>query len=188
MLEEIKKIDKDILLGINQIDNPVLNTIMYWFSNNYVWIPLYVFLAYILYKVYQKQAWKVILAALVVFTLCDQISSYIKNKVCSHRPSHDIDLEGMVKLSEYGPGGRYGFVSSHSTNVFGLATFLALILPKEYRKLKIVMFFWAFMVAISRVYNGVHYPKDIVCGAILGAIIATVVFVILNKFIVKDIK
>lgn len=185
MLEEIKKIDKEILLSINQIDNPVLNTIMYWFSNNYIWIPLYVFLAYLLYKVYQKQAWKVILAALVVFTLSDQISGIIKRTTHRFRPSHTLDLARVIKLSEYGSGGNYGFVSSHSANVFGLATFLALVLPKKYKKLKIAMFFWAFMVAISRVYNGVHYPTDVLCGAILGVTIAAVVFFVLNKFIKK---
>ena len=91
-------------------------------------------------------------------------------------------------------GGEYGFVSSHAANVFSLAIFLTL----RYRKslassthkrknaclFPILIFLWAAIVGYSRPYLGKHYPGDVICGAMLGLAIGTLVHLI-TQFIDK---
>jgi undecaprenyl-diphosphatase len=62
----------------------------------------------------------------------------------------------------------YGYASSHAANVFGLATFLFFVLDQKFRILKYWMFAWATLVAYSRIYNGVHYPGDVITGVLIG--------------------
>lgn len=105
----------------------------------------------------------------ITIGLSDQIASgLIKNSVKRLRPSHEPSLMPLIHLSKAGPGGMYGFVSSHSANAFGLLTFLFFLLPSKYKWLKIILFCWALLVSYSRIYNGVHYPSDVIGGAIVG--------------------
>jgi undecaprenyl-diphosphatase len=87
------------------------------------------------------------------------------------RPSHEPDLVGMVHLSKAGAGGMYGFVSFHAANAFGFATFLNYTLDKRFKLLKYWLFIWAVLVSYSRIYNGVHYPGDVLVAVFLGMII-----------------
>lgn len=77
----------------------------------------------------------------------------------------------MVHLSKAGSGGMYGFVSGHATNSFALFIFLTLILNKKFNWLKYILCFWALLISYSRIYVGVHYPGDVICGALLGSLV-----------------
>ncbi len=83
-----------------------------------------------------------------------------------------------MRLVTGGCGGQFGFVSSHATNVFGIAIFIGKILNK---KAFALLFVWAALVSYSRGYVGVHYPLDIVGGMALGTSIALVLFNIYQK-------
>src|SRR5699024_2997189 len=73
-----------------------------------------------------------------------------------------------------GPGGMFGFVSGHATNCFALFIFLSMILAPNFKWGRYILFAWAILVSYSRIYVGVHYPGDVVCGALLGSIIGLV--------------
>lgn len=119
----------------------------------------------------------------LVIALCDQTASHlIKNAVQRLRPSHDPALTGLVHLSKAGPGGLYGFVSSHAANSFGMATFFYFVLDSKFKYLKYWLFIWAVLVSYSRIYNGVHYPGDVIVAAIIGAFFGWC-FALLFKFV-----
>ncbi|MBL7881809.1 MAG: phosphatase PAP2 family protein, partial [Chryseobacterium gambrini] len=112
---------------------------------------------FFLIKIYKKFSTYILLAIGITITLSDQIASgLIKKTFMRLRPSHEPSLIPLIHLSKAGPGGMYGFVSSHSANSFGLLTFLFLLLPSKYKWLKFVLLFWAILVSYSRIYNGVH--------------------------------
>ena len=64
----------------------------------------------------------------------------------------------------------YGFVSSHAANAFGLATFLCFVLDDWFKWLKYWLLAWALLVSYSRIYNVVHYPGDVIGGAVIGVL------------------
>jgi len=103
------------------------------------------------------------------------------------RPCYEPTLEGLVH-NPFGCGGRFGFVSSHSSNSFAVAGFLWLAFRKLNTKFGF-LFVWASVVAYSRVYLGVHYPADILVGGIIGLLSALFVYgllrVIIHKLVLK---
>ena len=64
-------------------------------------------------------------------------------------------------------GGIYGFASSHAANTFGTAIFVWLVL-KPYYKGMVWIFVWAALMTYTRIYLGVHFPGDIIAGAVVG--------------------
>jgi undecaprenyl-diphosphatase len=97
------------------------------------------------------------------------------------RPSHE--LGNLVHLVNGYTGGRFGFVSSHAANAFGFAMFSSLIF--RFKPYTVVVFLWALVNSYSRIYLGVHYPLDIICGALVGISCALLVYLLycyLKKF------
>ena len=168
-MEEINKLDTQLFLYLNGKHNAFFDPIMYWASNKLFWLPFYLLIVIIIILEYKKKSFHILLAIGFLIALCDQTASnLIKNTVKRLRPSHEPTLQKLIHLSQAGKGGEYGFISSHSANAFGLATFLILLLPKKYNWLKITLVFWAILVAYSRIYNGVHYPTDVLVAMLLG--------------------
>jgi len=186
MLDAIKQIDQSVFLALNSCHSSFFDSFFWWISNKYIWIPLYLFILILIVRKYKKQSWIIILSAILVIILTDQTSVHLfKNVFMRYRPSHNIDLHGLVHIVNNYRGGLYGFVSSHAANSFGIAVFSALFLKNRWYWLFILL--WAMLVSYSRIYLGVHYPLDILCGAALGTSIAFLVFIILNKLILKKI-
>ncbi len=96
------------------------------------------------------------------------------------RPCHNPEIADKVHTLYGYCGGMYGFVSSHASNSFSLAVFSGLMLKNHYRFALILMLLWALLVSYSRIYAGVHYPGDILAGAILGSVIGIFVFWIMK--------
>jgi len=186
-MEFLEQIDRAFFLFLNGIHSPFWDTIMFWVSYKFTWVPLY--LAALIYFVY-KQKTKAILTiimAVAVIVLADQISvSLFKNVFLRYRPCHNLDIQNLIHTIHEHCGGQYGFVSSHAANAFGFATFAALIIQK--RNVSYILILWAILVSYSRIYLGVHYPADILGGAFLGigsAFIMHLLYSILLKRFLK---
>lgn len=150
---------------------------MYWASHKQFWIPLYLFFFYLSWKKTGKQVWLVAVAAGLVILLSDQISVHaFKNVFHRLRPCHELLIQAQVHLQNGHCGGQYGFVSSHAANTFALAAFLSLLFRGRYKYFTPMVFLWAIFVSYSRIYNGVHYPGDILVGGLVGAGIGITVY------------
>jgi undecaprenyl-diphosphatase len=128
----------------------------------------------------KTKAWLPIIAIIIAVVLSDRISTAIKKKVQRVRPTHDIVLADKVHTVNNYRGGNYGFVSSHASNTFCVALLVALIFETS-TWITLLLFFWAILVSYSRIYLGVHFPLDIIFGAILGMNIAFLIFLLLKK-------
>jgi len=173
---------------INGHHNSFLDEIMYLLSSTEVWIPVYLFILFTLYKVYKNKSWIFIVSAISMIIISDKISTFFKYVIKTLRPSHEIYLKPIIHLSKAGPGGLYGYVSSHASNFFSLAIFLTVLLPYKYNWFKIVFFLSAILVAYSRIYNGVHYPFDVIRGILLGAAIGLLFAILLKNNIVNKLE
>lgn len=173
MLEQLIQFDKELFLTLNGINAPWADTIFYYITNKYTWIPLY---AVLLYALYKKQGLTAtfgisIAAVILLITATDQITyNVFKQGLERLRPCHDPELIQLVHLVTDRCGGMYGFVSGHSANSFAAAYFVVHQFNKKW--LSASLFIWAAVVAYSRVYVGVHFPGDIFFGAIIGLFIA----------------
>ena len=180
-------IDQQLFLWLNGLHADWLDPVMVSITAMWVWIPLYALLLFMVFKQYGKRGWWILLAVVLVILCTDQLSAHVCKPLFHRlRPCFNPDLEGLVHLPKGLPGGRYGFVSSHAANTFGIAAFLTAVLRKRWRWIGWVLYFWAFLSSYSRIYVGVHYPGDILAGAILGILIGLIFWkllcIILKRF------
>ncbi|MDA9563667.1 phosphatase PAP2 family protein [Flavobacteriales bacterium] len=185
MLETLEHIDRDLFLTLNGLHSGIFDLLMPFISGNVIWIPLYIWLIYRLYKAYPPKKFYWILPILAVcILLTDQISVQLfKNIFLRYRPCHNEEIKSLIHLVD-GCGGKYGFVSSHAANVFGIAALVSLLLKD--RKITICLIFWAALVAYSRIYLGVHYPADILVGSVLGVLVGVSTYKAFYKFATHD--
>ncbi|MDD2488578.1 MAG: phosphatase PAP2 family protein [Bacteroidales bacterium] len=169
--------DKEFFYLINGNRSEFFDYIFAFLSHNLSFVILilgaFVFLSI---KEYKKQFWILIILIALSFLLADRISVLCFKDVFERlRPSHALEGVNLVKLNSWNliydyKGGQFGFVSSHAANAFSLATIFSL-LGKKYKIFSLIMFLWAILVGYSRVYCGVHYLGDVICGALLGVLI-----------------
>jgi undecaprenyl-diphosphatase len=159
--------DTDLFLFLNSLHSDFFDTLMWYASATRTWIPLYML---ILFLMYRQLGWRRFLLMALGLALCvllaDRISSgFFKPLVARLRPTHALG-DAVHTVRDY-RGGRYGFVSSHAANMFAIAVYSLLVVRRKY--FTVFMLLFALFVSYTRIYMGVHYPLDIICGGLLGA-------------------
>lgn len=167
MWESIVALDKSLLLGINGCNSPFFDDVMFYISDRLVWIPLYLSMIYALVRTYRLNAIYALLAVGLTVLLADQFASGLCKPLFERlRPTHDPTMSPLVHLVYGHTSGLYGFCSSHASNTCGIAMLTALLFSNRWYTLIVAS--WAALNCYSRMYMGVHYPGDIVCGAAAG--------------------
>jgi len=168
-METILEIDQWLFFLINQsFDVPLLDWLLPYWRTKETWIPLYIFVA--IFSIYQfkKSGLVLVLAALLTVGITDTVSNRIvKKNVQRLRPCNQLELKEQVDLLVR-CGSGYSFTSNHAANHFGLAAFFVWTLGAVYRKTRFWWWFWAASISFAQIYVGVHYPFDILGGALIG--------------------
>lgn len=184
MLLQLRTLDQQLFLYLNGLHCESLDGVMYRVSDPWTWLPLYIWLVVYIWWKTKRFAYYIFFYIVLLLAASDQLSSHvIKPWVGRLRPSHVPALEPLIHLSPAGPGGLYSFVSGHATNTFALAFFLVWVLPAKHRWLKWMLVAWAALVSYSRIYNGVHYPGDILGGILLAALLAWMFYRVFRYFL-----
>lgn len=175
ILEWILGFDTWLFLQINTIfTNPILDTILPLWRDSELWVPLYLFLIIFALINFGKKGWSWILFAIINVTLTDQASSSLVKKWFARiRPCNEETLVGKMRLLLEHCSGGFSFTSSHATNHFGFAVFVYLTTKHFMGKWTRWLFVWAATISYAQVYVGVHYPVDVLVGALLGLGIGT---------------
>lgn len=180
MKERLNQLDTDLFLWLNGHFAPWLDPIMVWVTQRNSWIPFYALLIGWLAFRYRKQAIGMVLTLAAAVALSDQTASaLLKPLTLRLRPCHVPELQPLIHpVLEC--GGQYGFASSHASNSFALAMGLWLLIGHRVPALKWV-FLWALVVSYSRIYVGAHYPLDVMAGAGIGVVMATLSYLIYRQ-------
>lgn len=181
-LNELIEFDRHLLLSLNGSDSLFWDQLMWGITSTVAWVPVAVVLFYVFIKNNSmREVCLILLTLVLVILLADQFSSsFCKPYFARFRPSQDPYIMYMVDVVNGYRGGRYGFISSHAANTFAVCVFLALLIRNVYMTSSLVL--WAMLCSYSRIYLGVHYPGDILCGALWGIFVG-VVFYLLYVFL-----
>lgn len=177
MLDFLIEIDTKLFLALNDLHVPFFDYFMKAFTGKIIWAPMYSVILFILYR---RFGWKVattyVIGIVLAIALADQIcASYIRPFVERLRPSNLANpIHPEVHIVDGYRGGKYGFPSCHAANSFALATFCSFLFAS--RRFTCFIFGWAILNSYSRLYLGVHYPGDLMIGALVGSSIATIVY------------
>lgn len=175
--------DKQLFLFLNhKLSNPLFDFILPYFRDSVFWAPLYIFIgSFILLNYGKKGLWWCI-AFLCTIALTDMIGTRVfKEGIDRLRPCQDPFFYQNVRLLLKHCSSSASFVSNHAANHFGIATFISLSFAPSIGKWSILLYLWAFFVAFAQVYVGVHYPGDILGGALLGILAGVLTATILKN-------
>jgi len=188
MFERLEQFDRDLFLTLNGLHVDWLDPIMWYLSSVILMIPVFAFAVFYAYKKGKIRFLLIMLGGIALCVLlADRISvEFFKEVFERYRPTHNEEIGSLVHTvldpngNEY-RGGLYGFVSSHATNAMAMSLFVYLHFRK-FNRYWLLIFVWTFIVAYTRIYLGVHYPSDLVCGGLLGSLIALFVYWLSLKF------
>ena len=170
--EPIIQFDKQLLLALNGSDSLFLDGLAMALTTASTWVPLYVALFYLVLKNNEnvRQILLVVACAAACVLLAGTVDdTLVKPLVARWRPTHDPQIGILVDVVDGYRGGKYGFFSAHAANTFSVAVFFCLLVRS--RALSVALVAWSLTNCWTRVYLGVHYPGDILCGLLWGGLV-----------------
>ena len=186
-MEELIELDHNLFLYLNNLGSETWDWMWIGISDKWMAIPLYAFLLFLLFK---KFGWKYSVATMVcialLITCTDQMSNVFKDFFMRPRPCRQDGVTEFARIVAERCG-KYGFYSAHASSTFAVAIFLGSIFIKKIPKMIWFLLCWAAIVAYSRVYLGVHYPGDILIGALFGILYGYLLY-LLQQFVVKKLN
>ena len=183
LLEKLKAVDYNLFEAINgQWHNSFFDVFFPLTREAYTWIPFYFFLLIFAVMNFGIRGWYWAFFLICTAGLSDFISStLIKEFVFRLRPCHDPLLIDKIRfLVSYCPTSS-SFTSSHAVNHFAAAMYIFTTFKKAISLWWGVIFIWAAVISYAQVYVGVHFPADVICGAIVGLMVGYLPAYIFNK-------
>jgi len=183
LLDTLKDWDTWLFLKINnEWTTSFFDGIFPWWRDQNTWIPFYLFLLSFVFINFGWKAWPWLLGAILVVSLTEAVSSHwLKDFINRPRPCNDDILAPHVRLLLGRCPSSGSFTSSHAANHFGQAAFYYFTLKRYIKQWAHLFFVWAATISYGQVYVGVHYPLDIICGAIIGLLLGLGVASLFNR-------
>lgn len=183
ILQQLLEFDRWLLLKINNDwSNPFFDSIFPFWRHSDTWLPLYLFLFLFMTMNFGWRAFPWMLILGVTAGICDQVSSsFVKEFFERVRPCREDTLVGHLRLLLNRCPTSGSFTSSHAVNHFGAAMFIYITMKGVFKKAGLLFFVWAATICYGQVYVGVHYPFDVVGGALLGCAIGYIFAMIFNS-------
>lgn len=166
MIEKVLSFDKDLFVYLNSLGSPAFDSFWLFITKQSNWIPFFLLLFYlILKKIGAKQALYLLLFVAILVAFTDQTTNLFKNGFQRLRPCNNPEINSFIRVVQVSKS--FSFFSGHAANTMAVATFLYLIMKRNFKYFGL-LFLWPLVFAYSRIYLGLHYPIDIICGYFWG--------------------
>lgn len=173
-MDFIQQLDQHVFLTLNGLWTTLSDQCWMLITNRIFWIPLYIFIAYLMLKKTGKHIWFFLLITAVMILLSDQGANLAKRNFQRLRPCHEPKISALVHKPE-GCGGQFGFFSGHASNASAIST-LVILLFRERLYLILMMSGYTLLVGLSRIFLGAHYPLDIMSGFLWGGLLGYIFY------------
>lgn len=183
---KIQDMDMQVLSLFNGSDNIMLDQMVQILTSGLTWIPLYVMLFFVVMRNNETMGQIALVVGSAIFCVLfadGLVDGIIKQLAERWRPSNDPTFKYMVQVvDDIRPKG-YSFCSAHAANTMSLAVFFSLLIRSK--MLTITLVIWSLINCWTRLYLGVHYPSDILCGMIIGIIVGILVYLLYYKIYLR---
>lgn len=170
MWERLLQWDRNTLIYLNGLGNESYDGFWSIVTNFPTWIPLFLFIGFVFFLKFSKRdAMMQLLFVVILVALVGLLSNLTKDWVGRLRPCNDAEINTLIRVLR--SPSDYSFFSGHASTSFSIVVLIYLFLRKVWRW-SLLFFIWPVLFAYSRIYLGVHYPLDIIAGALIGAFFA----------------
>lgn len=183
---KIQDMDMQVLSLFNGSDNIMLDQMVQILASGLTWIPLYVMLFFVVMRNNETMGQIALVVGSAIFCVLfadGLVDGIIKQLAERWRPSNDPTFKYMVQVVDDIRLKGYSFCSAHAANTMSLAVFFSLLIRSK--MLTITLVIWSLINCWTRLYLGVHYPSDILCGMIIGIIVGILVYLLYYKIYLR---
>ena len=183
---KIQDMDMHVLSIFNGSDNIMLDQMVQILTSGLTWIPLYVMLFFVVMRNNETMGQIALVVGSAIFCVLfadGLVDGIIKQLAERWRPSNDPTFKYMVQVVDDIRLKGYSFCSAHAANTMSLAVFFSLLIRSKL--LTITLVIWSLINCWTRLYLGVHYPSDILCGMIIGIIVGILVYLLYYKIYLR---
>ncbi|MCL6218449.1 MAG: phosphatase PAP2 family protein [Zunongwangia sp.] len=180
MFEQLKQWDRELFVYLNGLGIEDYDNFWIWFTQIRHWIPLYILFFVLFFMAFHKK--KAIYSSvflLVSWAVTFGLTFWTKNVVDRLRPNNNPEINEIIRILQEPT--NFSFFSGHTSSAFVLVTFVVLVLRKTYKWIWL-LYIWAFMLSLSRIFVGVHYPSDLFVGGLVGVLMAWIFYKIYLKY------
>lgn len=170
----MEQLDLTILYFLNHtIASEMLDTVMTFLTSFRSWLPIYAIAITYLISKHKWYGVRVVIGVAVLAGLANTVTNLFLKELLERPRPCAVDAAGLplidwLRLPD-GARGGYSLPSSHAVNNFAAAAFFGMLFPS--RRTMVVLFFVAFVIALTRPYLGLHYPSDTLAGIVIGCLI-----------------
>ncbi|WP_432411678.1 phosphatase PAP2 family protein [Rasiella sp. SM2506] len=183
MLQTLKEWDRELFIWLNSLGIERFDGFWIFVTQIESWIPLFLFFFIIIFLKYGfKKGFIVIFFTILTFGVTITFTNLVKDYIARLRPNNVDALAEVIRILQKPT--NFSFFSGHASSSFAVTTFVALAI-RNYTKWIYLAFIWPLIFILSRIYVGVHYPSDLFVGALVGVIIAVLIYWICKKVLEK---
>lgn len=181
MFDQLLEWDRETLLLINGLGSETYDDFWLFVTEIETWIPLFLlFGVLIAVRAHWRKYLPQIATVAILATFITWFSHFIKIQVQRVRPCNDETLNAVMRILR--TPADYSFFSGHASSSFAVTVLVFLLLKGKFRWAG-VFFVWPLLFSYSRLYLGVHFPLDVLFGAITGTAFAWLFYVMYQRFI-----
>lgn len=180
MIEVINNLDTRLFLYLNSLGSETFDGFWLFVTNKWSSVPLYLLALYLVYREHGiKGAMIILVTVALMIATTDQLSNLFKDGFQRPRPCQEDAFKDVMRMVAVRCG-KYGFFSAHAASSVAVSIYLSRLLCSKYTITPYLLLIWCALVSYSRIYLGVHYPGDIVVGAMVGLIVGVVYYKLLT--------